>query len=154
MVFRRSLKDSKTTQVSRTFLSILADLNSAVVRIVSTLPLISDSSSLFSKRLGTVPSTPTTTGIIVTMFRSFLSSLARSKYLSIFTFSIVFTLCSNRKAKSTRWQVLFFLLRRSLTFWTRLGDPFVFQSLWEIYKSNFLWWILVVLTPFDSVVKS
>ena len=41
MVSHWSLGDSKTPQVSRTLLSILADLNNAVVWMVSTRPLIS-----------------------------------------------------------------------------------------------------------------
>ena len=38
MVFYWSLSDSKSPQVSRTFLSILAVLNNAVVRIVTIRP--------------------------------------------------------------------------------------------------------------------
>ena len=45
MVFLWSLSDSKSPQVSRTLLSILADLNNAVVRMVSTRVFISKSSS-------------------------------------------------------------------------------------------------------------
>ena len=41
----RSLSDSKSPQVSRTLLRILADLNNAVVWMVSTRPLIFKSSS-------------------------------------------------------------------------------------------------------------
>ena len=44
MVFHWSLSDSKSPQVSRTLLSILAVLNNAVVWMVSTRPLISKSS--------------------------------------------------------------------------------------------------------------
>ena len=61
MVSHKSLCDSKSLQVSRTLLSIPADLNNAVVWIVSTCPLISKSSrhfcnplvtNIFSKLLG------------------------------------------------------------------------------------------------------
>ena len=38
MIFHWSLSDSKSPQVSRTLLSILAVLNNAVVRLVSTRP--------------------------------------------------------------------------------------------------------------------
>ena len=44
MVFHWNLSDSKCPQVSRTLLSILTDLNNAVVWVVSTRPLISKSS--------------------------------------------------------------------------------------------------------------
>ena len=43
MVFHGSLSDNKSPQVSRTLLSILADLNNAVVCVVSSCPLISKS---------------------------------------------------------------------------------------------------------------
>ena len=79
MVFYWKLSDSKSTQISRTLFSILADLNNATVWMVSILPLITNSSSLFSKSLGTVPSVPAINVSIVTLnFHSFLSSLARS----------------------------------------------------------------------------
>ncbi len=109
MVFHWSLSDSKSPQISRTLLSILAVLNNAVVWIVSTSPPTSKSSSLFSNPLVTVPNAPITIGIIVTyMFHSFFSSLARSRYLSFFTHSFCFILWSAGTAKSTILQVLFF----------------------------------------------
>ena len=49
------------------FSEILVKLNSAVVLMVSTLVLISNSSCLFKKHLVTVPSTTITTGITVTL---------------------------------------------------------------------------------------
>ena len=85
MVFHWNLSDSKSPQVFRTFLSILAVLNNAVVWIVSTRPPTSKSSSPFSNPLVTVPNAPITIGIIVTcMFHSFFNSLARSRYLSFY----------------------------------------------------------------------
>ena len=111
MVFHWSLSDSKSPQVSRTLLSILAVLNNAVVWMVSTRPPTSKSSSPFSNPLVTVPNAPITIGVIVIcMFHSFFSSLARSKYLSFFSHSFCFILWSAGIAKSTILQVLFFLL--------------------------------------------
>ena len=108
MVFHWSLSDSKSPQVSRTLLSILAVLNNAVVWMVSTHPHTSKSSSLFNSPLVTVLNAPITIGIIVTfMFHSFFSSLVRLRYLSFFSFSFSFILWST---KSTILQVLFFLL--------------------------------------------
>ena len=76
IVLLGSLRDSKSSQISRTLLSILADLNDAVVWVVSTCALISKSSSPFTNRLGIVPSATTTIGITVTfMFHSSFSSL-------------------------------------------------------------------------------
>ena len=51
MVFYLSLSDSISPQLSRTLLSIQADLN-AVVWMISILPLISNSSSLFQSLWG------------------------------------------------------------------------------------------------------
>ena len=48
MVFHWSLNDSKSPQISRTLLSILTNLNNAVVWMVFTCPLISKFSSLFT----------------------------------------------------------------------------------------------------------
>ena len=67
MVFHWSLSDSKSPQVSRTLLSILAVLNNIVVWMVSILPFISMSSSPFNNPLVTVPKVPITIGIIVTL---------------------------------------------------------------------------------------
>ena len=117
MVFHWSLSDSKSLQVSRTLLSILADLNNAEVWMVSTRPLISKSSSPFNNVLTTVPRVPITTGINVTfMFHSFFNPQARSRYLSFFSLSFNFTLWSAGTAKSTILQVLFFLFFSFLFF--------------------------------------
>ena len=103
------LSDSKSPQVSRTLLSILAVLNNAVVWMVCTRPPTSKSSSLFSNPLVAVPNAPITIGIIVTcMFHSFFNSLARSRYLSLFSHSFSFILWSAGTAKSTILQVLFY----------------------------------------------
>ena len=111
MVFHWSLSDSKSPQVSRTLLSILAVLNNAVVWMVSTRPPNSKSSSPFSNPLVTVPNAPITIAIIFTcMFHSFFSSLARSRYLSFFSLSFCFILWSAGTAKSTILQVLSFFL--------------------------------------------
>ena len=95
MVFHWSLSDSKSPQVSRTLLNILAVINNAVVWMVSTRLPTSKSSRPFNNPLVTVPKAPISTGIIVTsMFQSFFNSLARSKYLSFFSHSFSFILWS------------------------------------------------------------
>ena len=59
--------------------------------MVSTRPLISKSSSPFTKRLAIEPRAPITIGIIIAfMFHSFISSLARSRYLSLRSLSFNF----------------------------------------------------------------
>ena len=95
MVLHWSLSDSKSPQVSRTRLRILAALSNAVVWIVSTRPPISKSSRSFNNPLVIVPNAPITIGIIVTfMFHSFFNSQARSRYLSFFSISFRFILVS------------------------------------------------------------
>ena len=111
MVFHWSLSDSKSPQVSRTLLSILADLNNVVVWMVSTRPVISKSSSPCTNNMVTVRRPPITIDINVTLiFHRFFSSLVRSRYLSFFSFSFNFTLWSARKVKPTILQVLFLLI--------------------------------------------
>ena len=130
MVFHCSLSDCKSLQISWTLLGILADLSNAVVWMVFTCPLISKSSILFTNSLGIVPSVPTTIGITITfMFHSFFNSLARSRYLYLFS-PFIFTLKSVGTAKSIIRQVPFFFwwLSLGLVFWPPLGDPFVSQN--------------------------
>ena len=108
MVFHWSLSDSKSPQVSRTRLRILAVLNNAVVWIVSTCPPTSKSSRPFNNPLVIVSKAPITIGTF--MFYSFFNSLARLRYLSFFSLSFRFILWSAGTAKSTTLQILFFLL--------------------------------------------
>ena len=127
MVSPWSLSESKSLQVSRTALSILADLNNTVIWMVSTCPLISKSFSPFINRLLTVPNAPSTNGITATfMFHSFFSSLERYRNLSFFSLSFSFTQWSARTAKFTIQQVLFFYwLSLGLVVWPRWRHPFV-----------------------------
>ena len=107
MVSHGSLSDSKCPQVSRTLLSILADLCYAVVWMVSTRPLITKSSSPWISPL--VSRAPITIGITVTfMFHSFYNSLARSRYYFSRFLSIL--LCGEPKQQSPSFSKFFFLL--------------------------------------------
>ena len=127
MVFHWSLSDSKSPQVSRTLLSILAILNNAVVWMVSTRLPTSKSSSPFSN-----PNAPITIGIIVTcMFHSFFNSLARSRYLSLFSHSFSFILWSTGTAKSTILQVTFLRV-----FMPALNDGFTLEFEWQQVSSS------------------
>ena len=94
-----------------TLLRILADLNNALVEMISTLPPISKFSSFCINPLVTVPRVPIIISITVSfMFTVFFNSLARSRYLSLFLFSFNFTLWSAWIAEFIIWHVLFFLL--------------------------------------------
>ena len=107
--FHWSLSDSKSPQVSKNLLGILAILSNTVMWIVSTRPPTSKSSRPFNNPLVIVPKVPITIGTFVTfMFHSFFNSLARSKYLSFFSHSFSFILWSAGTAKSTILQVFFF----------------------------------------------
>ena len=92
MVFHWSLSDSKS-QVTRSLLSILLDLNNAVVWIVSIHPVISKSHSPYTNPLVTVPRAPITIGIILTfMFHSFFHSPSKAEvFKPLFTFFIFFS---------------------------------------------------------------
>ena len=89
MVSHWILSYSQSPQVSRTLLSILADLNKDVVWMVCNRPVISKSSCPCIIPLVAVSSTPIAIGITVTfMFHShFFISLASSWYLSLFLLS-------------------------------------------------------------------
>ena len=65
MVFHRSLTNSNSPQISWILLSILADLDNAVVWMVSTCSLIFKFSPLFTNPLWIVPSKTITIGIII-----------------------------------------------------------------------------------------
>ena len=124
MVFHWSLSDSKPPQVSRILLGILADLNNVIVGMASTRPLISSFSSLFNTPSITVPKVAITIGINVTFMIHcfFFNSLARSRYLSFFSFSFNFTLWSAGTAKPTTLQVLFLLFTLLQFFTSALAD--------------------------------
>ena len=111
MVFHWSLSDSKSPQVSRTLLSILAVLNNVVVWMASTRPPTSKSSSPLCNPLVTVPNAPTTIGIIVTsMFHSFFQFPSKVEVLSFYSHSFSFILWLAGTAKWTILQVLCFFL--------------------------------------------
>ena len=135
MIFHWSLCYSKSLQVYRTLLSILAVLNNAVVWMVSTRPPTSKSSNPFNSIFVTISNVPIMIGIIIAyVFHSFFNSLARSRYLSFFSHSFSFILWLAGTAKSTILQILFFCwLPQGLVFWLGLGDPFICQSPLGVY---------------------
>ena len=67
MVFLWNLSNSKSPRVSRTLLSILINLNNAVVLIVFISPPISNSSSPLSKPLEIVSTVPITIAITINL---------------------------------------------------------------------------------------
>ena len=136
MVFKWILSDCKSPQVSRTLLSILAVFNNAVVWMVSTRPPTSKSSRPFNNPLVTVPKAPITIGIIVTFkFHRFFNSLARSRFLSLFSHSFSFILWSAGYSKVDNFSDFFFFL--------------------IIIRSGLLveiWWSVVCQSPIEACV--
>ena len=110
MAFHWSLSDSRSSQVARTLLSILVDLNN-VILIVSPPTLISMSFSPCTNLLVTVPRAPIMIGIDVTfMQHNFVRSPAKYKYLYLSSLSFFnFSLFSDGTTKSTIRQVFFLL---------------------------------------------
>ena len=145
MVFHWSLSDSKSPQVSRTRLRILAVLSNAVVWIVSTRPPTSKSSRPFNNPLVIVPKAPITIGTIVTfMFHSFFNCLARLRYLSFFSLSSDLFCGPPGQQSRLFCKFSFFCcccccwLLWGLVFWPRLGDLCVCQSPIGVYVCHFL----------------
>ena len=141
-----------------------ANLINAVIWMVSVRPPISNPSSPLFKLLGTVPSASITTGITVTlMFHCFFSSLARSKYLSLFSFSLILTLRSAGMTKPSIRKTLFFSFLHFFFFF--LNYPSVWFSgrdyeirLYLKIPENFMRLILqdgfwFVQIPFGCMVK-
>ena len=102
---------SKSLQVSRTFLSILAVLNNAITWMVSTRSPNSKSSSPFNSPLVTEPNAPITIGIIVTfMFHSCFFYYPSKTEVPVLLFPLNFILWSASIAKSSILQVPFFFV--------------------------------------------
>ena len=101
MVFHWIFSDSKTPQVSRTLLSILAYLNNVAVWMVSTRPLFSKPPSPFINPLVTVPRAPIIIGKNVTLhvlqFFQFPSKV--KVFILLFSFFQFFLLRSARIKK-------------------------------------------------------
>ena len=149
MVFHWSLSDSKSPQVSRTRLRILAVLSNAVIWIVSTRPPTSKSSRPFNNPLVIVPNAPITIGTFVTFkFHSFFNSLASSRNLSFFSLSFKFILWSAGTVKSTILQIVFYnnnsiiiiiiIINLLELFTSALADGFSLESEWEQVSSSLL----------------
>ena len=118
MVFHWSLSNSNSLHVSRILLNILDDLINAAVWMVSILPLIFNSSSLFSKPFDTIPRASSTIGIALTfIFRSFLCSPSSFKYLSISFRFLLFSFCSPPERQIHKTANYLFILFHFISFY-------------------------------------
>ena len=109
MVFHCSLSDSKSPQVSRTLLSILADLNNAIVPTVSTRLVISKSSSPCTNALVTEPRAPITRLENLSLFShsfNFIKSSDGPQRPQFYKFSPFFMIIRSGRLPEIRWSVL------------------------------------------------
>ena len=142
MDFHWSLSKSKSPQVSRTLLSILAVLNNTVVWMVSTRLPTSKSSSPFSNHLVTVPKAPIKIGTIITfMFNRFFNSLASSRYLSFFSYSFSIIQWSAETAKSTILKILFIII-------------IIIIYSFRVFHISVSWWSFTKIWVRASLLKS
>ena len=111
MVFHLSLSDSKSPQVSRTRLRILAVLSNAVVWIVSTRPPTSKSSRPFNNPFVIVPNAPITISTIVTFMSQFPSKV--EVLILLFTFFQIYSVVSRDSKVGNFTDYLFFIIIRS-----------------------------------------
>ena len=145
MVSNWSLSGSKSLQVSRTLLRILADLNKAVVWMVSTRPVISKSSSPCTNPLAIVLRAPIIIGItVIFMFQfvCFFQFPNKVLVLILLLLSFNFTQWSAGTPKSTIQQDFFFFfffltITLGLVVWEKLNNPFVFQNPRRVCASHF-----------------
>ena len=149
------MSDSKFLQITRTLLNIPANLNNVAVSMVLILFLFYFYFSLLCKPLETIPSVPITINITDTfIFHSIFSSLARSKYVSVYLLFFLFpsVVCWNGTIHEMSSS---FCLVCWLCFIFRLGlsDLFVSENPRELYGSYFLRWFWFVYIPFISMVK-
>ena len=139
MGFHLSLSNSKSPQVFRTLHRILADLNNAVLWMVSTLPLNYKSSSLFNNPLVTVPRPPITTGITVTfIFHGFFQFSSKVQVLiSLFDFFQFYPMINRNGKIHYSAGYLFYRLSFGLVVCPGLDDLFLSQNSREFCVSHF-----------------
>ena len=129
----QSLRDSKSSQISKTLFRILADLINSVVWILSTRPLISKFSSPFANPLVTVPRAPITIGItiIFTFHSVFNFSISRQSPGTYPSFHFHSILLFGRPGQQSPQFCKFSFCCWSLyvrVIWPRLSDLFVYQN--------------------------
>ena len=94
IVFHRNLNDSKSSHVPMTFIRILADLNNAVVRMVSTWPLTTKSCCPFTCPLG-ISQVQQPQLVLTHLHISYFFQIISKVYVLFFiSLSLIFTLSS------------------------------------------------------------
>ena len=136
MVFQWSLSDRKTPKVSRTFLSILADLNNAVAWMVSTCPLIFKSYSPFTKSLGLFRAHQLQLESLSSVCSIVFSSFSWKVLVSISLFAFFYfymVVCRNDNVPYSADYIFCWL---GLVVCPRLGDLFIFHNPREVHASH------------------
>ena len=113
MAFHENVSDNKSPQVSETLLSILDDLNNAVVWMVSTCSVISKTSSSCINHLVAAPQAPITIGIIVTFILRMFFLIPDEVQVLISLFAscyFYFEVSQDSKVHCSANSVLFFYL--------------------------------------------
>ena len=140
MVSHWGLTDSKSPKVSWTLLSILADLNKAVVWMVSIPPIISKISSPYTISLLTVSRVPITIGINITfMFQSFFQFSSKVQVLIFhFAFFQFYSVVSRDSKVHNSASSLFFCcwLFLVLVVWPRLVDYLYYHHYYFYYSKS------------------
>ena len=144
-----SLRDSKSLQVCWTFLSILADINKAVVFMFSTRPIFS---SPYINSLVTVPSASIIIGITVTfMFLSFFQFSCKVKvFILLYTFFQYYSMVSRYSKVHNSAISLFCLLWLGAVVWPRLDFLVIFVLLVLMLLVLFLVAVISLSSPFSK----
>ena len=161
MVFQWRLIDSKSPQVSRTFIIILADHSNGVIWMVPSRPLISMSFC----HLVSLPSAPITIGTTVTfMFHSFL--VLRQGLVIYLSFRFSWVLSSGQpEGLGPLFSRFSFLcwLSLDLVIWLILDDLFVskiptFYNYYfyylRVFHTSLSWWFSSGVRVKASLLKS
>ena len=173
MLFHWCQCDSKAPHPSRNLRSILADLYNTVTWMVSILPLISISSSLFYRSFGTSPREPSTISFtVILIFRSFFLVIRQGPSICLSFCCLNFFLCNLLERQNTLNIKFFFLLlntwsgflariRRSvciLKFWRNLFSKpdftlcIYYLVVWSNFNllHNYQWITLLTLSSFKK----
>ena len=139
MVFYWSRSDSKSPRVSQTLLSILVDLNNAIIWMTSTSPLISNFSSSFTKPFQSFPSAPIIIRITVTFLFHIFLELEHGPITCLSFHFLGFSFCCLPGPQSSQFD-RFFYFANNQYFCSSSRDR------WSVYILNSLRMLCSLLT--------
>ena len=146
-----SLSESKFLQISRTLLSILANLNNSVVWMIFSFSLSSKYSRSFSQTLAIIPSTHIAIGNTVTFvfYYLFQSSINVCVLTCLFTFFYHFTALRFFFPANVSWCFFFYWVKVTGNL---LKSPGFFSVFWPIFVILWRGWSLLVLRFLSLIV--